>query len=79
MSKTIQIRDVPDDVHRTLRSRAAQAGLTLSDFLLAEVTRLARRPTIEELSARIAARGTVRVNESSARAVRAEREGRRSG
>ncbi len=52
----IQIRDVPDDVHRTLKARAAAQGTSLSDYVLAEVARLARIPTPEELDERIRAR-----------------------
>jgi antitoxin FitA len=40
----VQIRDVPEPIHRTLRSRAAAAGQSLSDYLLVEITRLAERP-----------------------------------
>lgn len=43
MPKTIQIRHVPDDVHRSLRAQAAEAGMSLSDFLLAEIEQLAGR------------------------------------
>ena len=49
VTKNVQIRDVPDDVHRALRSRAATAGLSLSDYLLSEVTRIAERPPISEV------------------------------
>ena len=49
MSKTIQIRGVPDDVHATLRVRAAQAGLSLSDYLLQQIEGIARRPAIAEV------------------------------
>jgi plasmid stability protein len=49
----IQIRNVPDDVHRTLKVRAAAEGTSLSDYVLREVTRVARTPTPEELDARI--------------------------
>ena len=52
----IQIRNVPEDVHRTLKSRAALQGLSLSDFVLREVTRVARTPTPCELDERIRAR-----------------------
>lgn len=52
----IQIRDVPDDVHRTLKVRAAAAGTSLSEYVLREVTRTARTPTPEDLDARIRAR-----------------------
>ena len=74
MSKMIQLRNVPDEVHRTLKARAAQAGMTLSDYLVREVTFVASRPTIEEVVDRIRARGPVRLSESSAAAVRAERD-----
>lgn len=53
----IQIRDVPDDVHRTLKARAAFAGTSLSEYVLREVERVARMPTPEELDARIRERG----------------------
>jgi antitoxin FitA len=52
----IQIRNVPEDVHRTLKSRAALQGLSLSDFVLREVTRVARTPTPGELDERIRGR-----------------------
>ncbi len=73
--KAIQIRDVPDDVHATLRVRAAQAGLSLSEYLLEELTGLARRPTVSDVLARAAARqgGAPRVE-----IVRAVRESRDS-
>ena len=49
MSKTIQIRDVPDDVHATLRARAAAVGESLSDYLRTEVEQIARRPAIADV------------------------------
>ncbi len=52
----IQIRDVPEDVHRTLKMRAAAEGTSLSAYILREVTRVARTPTAHELDARISAR-----------------------
>jgi len=52
----IQIRNVPEDVHRKLKSRAAAAGTSLSEYVLREVTRVARTPTPEELDARIRVR-----------------------
>jgi plasmid stability protein len=54
--KAIQVRHVPPDVHRTLCVRAAQAGLSLSDYILREITRLARRPTLSQVLERIAQR-----------------------
>jgi plasmid stability protein len=76
MSKMIQIRNVPDEIHRKLKVRAADAGLSLSDYLLAEVRRAAERPTRAELLARIARRTPVRMRPGPAEAVRAERERR---
>jgi len=76
MSKMIQLRHVPDDVHRKLKARAALEGLSLSEYLLQEVKKVAARPTLAELQARLAQRAPVSVRESSARAVRAERNAR---
>jgi hypothetical protein len=56
MSKMVQIRNVPDALHRKLESRAADAGQTLSDYLLAELDRLAARPTRDEMLTRIRSR-----------------------
>lgn len=56
MMGLIQIRNVPEDVHRTLKVRAATEGTSLSEYLLREVTRVARAPTPHELDARIRAR-----------------------
>ena len=52
----IQIRNVPEDVHRILKSRAAMQGLSLSDFVLRDLTRVARAPTPDELDERIRGR-----------------------
>jgi len=76
MSVMIQVRNVPEVVHRKLKSRAALAGMSLSDYILAELRRSLERPTKEEILARIAGREPVRLRESIAGAVRAEREGR---
>lgn len=56
MSHSIQIRNVPDDVHRTLRARAASAGMSLSDYLLADITRLADRPPVADVILRATSR-----------------------
>lgn len=53
MPKMIQLRNVPEDLHRTLKVRAAQAGKTLSDYLIEEIRCLAERPTREEMEARL--------------------------
>ncbi|MDA8109610.1 MAG: hypothetical protein M0015_13405 [Betaproteobacteria bacterium] len=76
MSKMIQLRHVPDDLHRKLKARAALEGLSLSDFLLQEVRKVAARPALSELQARLARRTPVVTPESPAKAVRAERDAR---
>jgi plasmid stability protein len=76
MSATIQIRNVPDVLHRRLKSRAALAGMSLSDYLLQQIREVAERPTIEELRARLARRSTVTLSVDTADAVRAERDSR---
>ena len=73
MAKMIQIRNVPEGVHRTLKARAAEAGMTLSDYLLAEVQQLAELPTIEEITERIRGRSRVRVSEAPAALIRRHR------
>jgi plasmid stability protein len=52
----VQIRNVPDDLHRRLKSLAALSGMSLSDYLLKEIRQIAERPTFEELRARLAGR-----------------------
>jgi len=76
MSKMIQLRNVPDAVHRTLKARAAMAGMSLSDFLLGEIRQLAERPTIGELRERVQRREAVNLKVSAARAVREQRDSR---
>jgi antitoxin FitA len=71
----VQIRGVPDDVHRRLKSQAAMAGQSLNDYLLARMTEIARLPTVPELAERIAGRESY-AGPSSAAVIRAER-GRR--
>ena len=73
MPKMIQLRHVPDAVHRKLKARAATEGLSLSDYLLREVERVAARPTLAELEERLARLTPVNPRISPADAVRAER------
>jgi len=73
MAKTIQIRNVPEAVHEKLKVRAAQAGRSLSDLLLAEITLFAELPTPEEMRERLRSRQPVKLPESAAAAVRRER------
>ena len=76
MSRMIQVRNVPDSLHRTLKARAAMAGRSLSDYLLEELRRLAERPTLAELRERLHDRARATLSPSAARAVRTEREAR---
>jgi plasmid stability protein len=74
--KNLQVRNVPEDLHRTLKARAATLGMSLSEYALSELRRAAERPTRDEVLRRIAARPRARLRTSAARAVRAERETR---
>lgn len=74
MPAMIQIRNVPTGLHRQLKSRAALAGMSLSDYLLGEIRHLAERPTIEELRERLRRRASVSLSVDPAQAVRAERD-----
>lgn len=76
MSKMIQLRHVPDDLHRTLKARAAMQGLSLSDYLLQEIHRIAERPTLAELRRRLSESAPVVTRVSPAKAVRQERDSR---
>ena len=70
----IQIRNVPETLHRQLKSRAALAGMSLSDYLLSEIRQVADRPTIDELRARLRSRTETVASVPPAEAVRAERD-----
>ena len=74
MSKMVQIRNVPEVLHRKLKIRAAGLGQTLSDYLLAELERLAARPTREEMLTRIHSRRRVTLKTPAAAVIREERE-----
>jgi plasmid stability protein len=74
MSKMIQLRNVPDALHRKLKARAALEGLSLSDYLLAELRRFGEKPTLREMRDRLSHRRSVRTRVSPTDAVREERE-----
>jgi plasmid stability protein len=74
MTAMIQIRNVPDALHRRLKSRAALAGISLSDYLLGEIRQLAERPTLAEMRARLERRPPMTPSVEPAQAVRAERD-----
>lgn len=74
MSKMIQIRNVPDALHRRLKSCAALEGMSLSDYLLREIRQVADRPTMEEFRARLKERPPVTLSVPPAEVIRAERD-----
>ncbi len=74
MSKMIQIRNVPDDLHRKLKVRAAQAGMTLSDYLLSEIEQVAEKPTLSEMMERLRSREPVELDEPTEVTIRRMRD-----
>ncbi len=73
MARMIQIRHVPEDLHRRLKARATLEGLSLSDYLLREVRGVVERPTLAYLRRRIVERPPVAVQLPAAKAIRAQR------
>ena len=74
---SIQVKGVPDEVHATLRKRAASAGMSLQEYLLARLIAEATTPTVEEVLARAGQRAGGRAPfRDAAKAVRAERDTR---
>jgi plasmid stability protein len=76
MPKMVQIRNVPDSLHRALRARAAIAGMTLSDYLRSELERSVEQLPVAELRARLAVLEPVAVREPPVKALRRERDSR---
>ena len=76
MATMIQIRNVPDRLHRRLKARAALAGMSLSEYLLRQIRTIAEQPTQEEMLERLARLSPVDPESPPAKAVRAEREAR---
>jgi antitoxin FitA len=74
--RSIQIRNVPDDVRRTLEERAAREGISLSDYLLRDLVELASRPALEETVERVRRRPMVRSRSSAAQLIREVRDER---
>lgn len=74
--KMIQIRHVPEELHKKLKARAAMAGMPLSDYLLREIRRVAEQPTIEDLVERMRRLPPVEPPVPAARAVREDRDSR---
>ncbi len=74
---SIQVKGVPDDVHATLRARAAKAGMSLQEYLLARLEQDASTPTLDEVLDRAGGRAGGRAPlESAVKAVRADRDAR---
>jgi antitoxin FitA len=76
MAVMIQVRNVPDNLHRSLKARAAMAGMSLSDYLLGELREIAERPTLAEFRDRLQRRNPVSAALDTARLVREERAAR---
>ena len=76
MPTMVQIRNVPSDLHRELKSRAALEGMSLSDYLLRELRHALDRPTLDEIRKRLSSRQPVRLRPAPSAAVRAERKSR---
>jgi len=74
MSKMIQIRNVPDSMHRILKARAASEGMSLSDYLLSELKEIADRPTLAEMRRRLEKREPMAASVSAAELIREERD-----
>jgi antitoxin FitA len=76
MAKMIQLRNVPEALHRQLKARAAMAGLSLSDFLIREARKVAEQPTPEEMAERLRHREPYRGKLSPTQVLREERDAR---
>lgn len=76
MSKMIQLRNVPDALHRRLKARAAMSGMSLSDYLLSEIKEIAERPTLAEMRERLHQRERVTSELDTVRILHEERDAR---
>lgn len=74
MSTMIQIRNVPESMHRRIKARAALAGMSMSEFILQELTKVLERPTREELLDRLAGLPGVELSPPPAELIRLERD-----
>jgi len=72
----IQIRNVPQDVHRTMKERAAKAGMSLSEYLLGEIVTLSRIPSPEEFAERLRKLPPVQTKTDPADIIRQDRDSR---
>ena len=76
MSSLVQIRNVPRDLHRRLKARAALAGMSMSEYALRELRKSLERPSREEILERLASRSVRKMRKSAADVIRAERDSR---
>ena len=76
MGKMVQVRNVPEDVHRKLKALAAMEGVSLSDYILAEMRRMAELPTLKEMIERLKSLPPVETRTPTAEVLRREREKR---
>jgi len=76
MTRMIQVRNVPEVLHRTLKARAATAGMSLSDYLLGELREIAERPTLAEFRERLHTRRPLAATLNTADLLREERAAR---
>jgi plasmid stability protein len=76
MAKMIQVRNVPDALHRSLKARAAMAGMSLSDYLLSEFREIAERPTLAEFRERLHKRKPLAIALDTGALLREERAAR---
>jgi plasmid stability protein len=76
MPTLVQIRNVPPELHRRLKARAAMAGMSISEYALRELRKALERPTREEILERLASRPVRRLRRSAAEVIRAERDSR---
>jgi len=76
VTTSLQVRDVPDDVSRVLKARAARAGKSLSEYVLGELVEMARRPTLADVLDELESRPVTRLNVSAADLIRAGRDER---
>lgn len=76
MYKMLQIRNVPDRLHRQLKARAAHLGMSMSEYVLREIERLLEKPTREELLARIAQLPPIELDLPLSEILREQRESR---
>jgi len=76
MNKHVQIREIPEETHRRLKARAAEAGLSMSEYLKRLIARDLERPSWDEIKARMAKLAPVDLPESTAELIRRERDAR---